>query len=440
MGILGGLGALCCCCWGFIVIVRTRRGFVGFAYGAGDLGGTYGGIVETIDAGIAVPAVRNVLIRYKSSALDLANCSFRFKVGAVVRTAISRPNTLIVGTGILYSVVEGTSSRSVAFRADNASISVATKTTRCGVVNVDTSRCPRLPDISNNVPIFVGRNILRRVIVRALFTITRSRGRGVIRANLGFRLGVGRLHLINISNFHLTVEARAVGCSNRRVDFVIPGGAVERLVGVVNDRASGSIRVDINGERVVFSISGCDVVDHLLRNSFLSCGTTVPGASNAAILVGAGSTVSYVREAVPIVRGDTGGPVEYLFSGSRVHISAISTLNEIISCARTGVDNGEIRVNFGSGCLLSTFGTTSASRIGVRLDNPMDPIGVLPIGSRDFLFLILPVELGNDSGSWELGRGALGEVVGATWGCRVGNWGYQGTRSGRGGGCRFCWT
>ncbi len=381
--------------WGLCVSGGARGiiAYVGVLYRGSRLVRTINGIRQTISAGTSLPTLRNVLLGTRKGGLCLTNFSVRLKVSAAVPTAIQRPNRVILSTHVFNSVIHGVPNRRLSvITSGGCGAVVHDSIARFTVVNVATTSCPSVPGMRSNIDFTVSRTILGDVVQRAVFTITTPASPHPVCANAGFRVRPSYLQLIDISNCHLTVHYRPVGGSTA-LSFIMPKGALRRVLGLLGSRR-GPYSLVINHQRVVFRVSNCTIVSHLLSKRFVTCSGVVDPSIASAICIGTHTFASTISHISLIVGSHLGSPLIYRFQRSDVDIDYSAPLNSTGSDVFTGVRKRGRSVNFGSHFLLSTLGCDRSSRIHVRLTNTLGPVGVLPGRNGDFLFLILPIELG----------------------------------------------
>jgi len=350
-----------------------------------------------------LPVLGNVLLATENGRLRLSATNLEMGITCWIGTKIEEDGSTTVPARTFVDLVNTLPNDRV-----DMELAVRTQTlnVRCGAFNndikcIDAQEFPPLPPAELDDGLALNVADLREMISQVTLAASTDDARPVLTGVL-VEVDGGEMTMAAADGFRLSVRsAHLPSPAAGPIKAIIPARALTELSRVISDgEETVSMILPPNRGQVIFRVENIEVVSQLIEGTFPDYKGIIPTSHTTrsvlptdAFLKACKAADIFAREAAHSARlritpGDELNPGTVEVSATAAETGSNETLVD-------GTIEGEpIEIAFNVRFLVDVLSVLDAPNVALETTGPSSPGLICPIGSDDFLHVIMPMHLG----------------------------------------------
>ncbi|BAF58183.1 DNA polymerase sliding clamp subunit [Pelotomaculum thermopropionicum SI] len=251
---------------------------------------------------------------------------------------------------------------------------------------------PEFPVPEGKIEFTVPADTVREVIRQVIFAVGSDENRPVFTGVL-FEVREGQVQVVATDTHRLAwrkfdLEERISGAD---INLIIPGRSLNELARIAGGQ-DGRVKVTAAESQVLFTVGETSLITRLIGGNFPNYRQVIPQEFVSRIraktkdLAEATERASLLsKDGAPAVRLDAGGNVMVVTANSEV-----GRVREELAVQQEGEP---VQIAFNARYLSDVLKVVGSEEIDIEFTGPLSPGVIRPVGSTDYLSLLLPVRL-----------------------------------------------
>lgn len=341
----------------------------------------------------AVPALEGLLIEANSN-LTISGYDLKTGIRTSIAADISETGEIVLNARLLGEILRKLPDDTVILTVDDRYMAKI----ECGLSKFDimgfpASDYPELPSVEYQSSIFVTEKILKSMISQTNFAVSDNESRPIHTGSL-FEVEGNTLTVVAVDGYRLAMRREPLKDNKiEKCSFVVPGTALSEVEKIASD-SEDMVTITLGAKHIMFTIGDTVLISRRLEGEFLNYKNSIPQTSKYLIEADKKSIVDSVERVSLIISDKLKSPVRCTFDSGVIKFLTTTSLGRASDeCAVKGDGEG-LEIGFNNKYLLEALKAAPSDKICIQLSTGVAPCIMIPAdGSRNFLYMILPVRL-----------------------------------------------
>ena len=256
-----------------------------------------------------ISALEGLLLEAENGILRITGYDLKKAIHTEIEADVATPGVAVVNARFFSEMIRRMPDGLVTVSCDSGNNMKAT----CGrseydFIGLDYSEYPEMPRFSEVRSLEIPQNILRNMINRTIFAVSKEEIRPVYTGSL-FEIENNSLTLVSVDGYRLARRRETI--ENSRLEdcsFVVPGFAlsdIEKICGDSDDKAV----ISVGDKHISFSIGNTVVISRRLEGDFLNHRKSVPENFRFIVKVNRQELISVIDRVSLVLSEKNGNPV-----------------------------------------------------------------------------------------------------------------------------------
>ena len=263
------------------------------------------------------------------------------------------------------------------------------------ILGTPADEFPELPEVPQGDGIALPQAALKQMIEQTLFAVAQTDAKPVHMGSL-FDMKENSLTLVSVDGYRLALRTSAI-IGGMEKSFVVPGKVLGEVAKLLSDDEEKTVTLNMGTRHIVFNIGKYTVVSRLLEGEFIDYKAAIPSGAGTEVRVNTREFIESLERASLLISDRVRSPLRIFFEEKTVRTSCSTSLGRFtdeIGCSSTG---GKVEMGFNNKYILDALKAAGTDEVRIEIASALSPIKVLPPEGEDFIFLVLPVRLRNES-------------------------------------------
>lgn len=349
-----------------------------------------------------LPVLSNILLATEQSRLKLSATNLEIGINCWIGAKVEEEGATTVPARLLSDFVNSLPPETIEmdFQARTQSLNLRCARYEANIKTIDAQEFPLILTSSEDHKITLGPDALRQMIEQVAFAAATDESRPVLTGVLA-ELSGSTLTLAAADGYRLSVRTSTLEQEvEEDMSIIIPARALQELARVSGEEQE-TIEMIIPSHRnqVFFHMTDIDLVSQLVDGTFPNYKQIIPKTYTTRTVVNTQDLLKairvaflFARDAANIVRLNiipNGGT-----ESGRVVISATSAeLGDNVNELEASIEGEPIEIAFNAKYLIDVLSVIDAAQVSVETTTPSSPGVFKPVGSSDFIHVIMPMHI-----------------------------------------------
>ena len=283
------------------------------------------------------------------------------------------------------------------FKSDplNGSVTVKYGQSEANINGYPVEEFPELPLPVGDTKFSIPGEILKEVISQVLFATARDENRPLYTGVL-FEISNGEVNIVATDTHRLAWRKILLdNIGELNINLIIPGKTLNELIKVAG-LSDQPLEITVAENQVIFKTENVYLVSRLIGGNFPNYRQVIPNDYVTRTRLKARDLAEASERAALLAR--EGAPVIKINIGDNILVVSVNTeagrVREEISVFQEGED---LRFAFNARYLSDALKAIGTEEVILEFTGPLSPVIIKPVGEMEYLSLLLPVRLREES-------------------------------------------
>ncbi len=346
----------------------------------------------------AVPSLEGLLLE---AGADLTVSGYDLKTGirSTIKADVTEPGSIVINARLFGDIIRKLPDDIVYMTADDKyTVNIRCAMSEFNITGISADEYPELPYVDYQNSFYMTEKDMKAMIAETNFAVSDNEARPIHTGAL-FEVENEILTVVAVDGFRLALRRERVAKTEiEKVSFVVPGTALAEVERITDD-SDELVKITLGSKHVMFSIGSTTLISRRLEGEFLNYRNSIPQTGKYSIEAGRQDIIRAVERVSLIINDKFKSPVRCCFKENLLKVSTATTLGRANDeCAVSGDGEG-LEIGFNNRYILEALRAAPADSVRLQLSTGVAPCVIVPTdGSRNFLYMILPVRLRANEG------------------------------------------
>ncbi|MDR0314437.1 MAG: DNA polymerase III subunit beta [Oscillospiraceae bacterium] len=352
-------------------------------------------VQRAVSSKTSIPAIEGILMHAFKDKLTLTGYDLEVGVTTCIDSKVEEEGNIIINARILCDILKKLPCENVSIEADERQLCII----KCGeveykLVGISADEYPELPSISGGYPVIIESEILSDMIRQTIFAAAVNDAK-IVHTGLKFEIERDQLRIVAVDGFRLAIRTENIKYTGENMSFIVPAKTLSEVVKLINN--DEALTLSVGKRHIIFEVGNYNIISRLLDGDFLDYNAALPKSLSTEVEVNVKMFVDSIERASLLITDRLKSPLRCVFEDNIIRISTITALGTASDKVFAQIEGSRVEIGFNNRFLLDALKACDVENVKLKLNGPLSPITIVPPQSENFLFLILPVRLKNES-------------------------------------------
>ncbi len=237
--------------------------------------------------------------------------------------------------------------------------------------------------------------LLNKAINQVKYAISKDEKRPILTGIL-FEFVENQLKLVAIDGYRMAYKIISID-SNLTKNIVIPEKSISEVQRLISSEGVKEIKVSLNEKQVKFEIGETTLISNLLSGEFINYNKIIPNEHSNEAILKTDDLAEAVDRASVILSDDQSKIIKMIVSDDNIKIKAGSATGNAYEEVPIKLEGDDITIGFNPRFILESMKSIDSEDIKIRFTTKVGPCVITPVDNDDYLYLLLPCVLKDDS-------------------------------------------
>jgi len=347
-----------------------------------------------------LPITNNILLATDEGRLKLVATNLEMAISNWIGAKVEEEGTITVAARLLSEFISSLPGEKIDINLSPQSKTLELKCARfeARISGIDAKDFPPIPSIEDGIRTKVEVEALSQGISRVVFAAATEESRPVL-TGINAKYEGDVLTLAAADGFRLAVcNLPITEPVSEKTEVIIPSRALAELNRLIADQEEAvEITLNPNKSQILFRLKNIEMVSQLVQGTFPDYDQLIPQSHNTKMIV---STEEFLRAAktASIFARDGSGIVRLVIvpgaelTPGKLTVSARSEeIGDDVGEIDATVEGEEAKVAFNGKYLIDVLSVLNESQIALETTNPSSPGLLRPVGTDNYLHVVMPM-------------------------------------------------
>jgi DNA polymerase-3 subunit beta len=340
-----------------------------------------------------VQILAGILLRADGGRLSLSATDMEISLRVSLEAQVEDEGSVVVPGRLLVDIVRllPVGEVTISHRAEEGVVELTCGSASYRLNTYAAEDFPRLPEIEDESAFTVEKEAFVDTIARVGRSASRDESRPVLTGVL-VRFEGDKLVMAATDSYRLSVKETSLSDSpGREIEAIVPARALAELARIAQGGESGTIRVGVQENQVVFGVDDVWLTARRIDGQFPNYKQLLPETFEAEVTMPREEFLDVVRRTSVLAQRKS--PLRLRFEDGELTVSAqtqdVGEAHESLPISYSGEP---IEIGFNADFLRDGLESVNDESVRLKLISPLRP-GLIHGESDDFLYLIMPIRL-----------------------------------------------
>lgn len=360
-----------------------------------------------------LPVLSHVLLSTDQSQIKLAATDLELFIVCWIGAKVQEEGSVTLPARLFIDLINSLPAERVDLELDNQTVHLTCARNEADINGIDAEEFPLIPNSDVEQRILLDPDLLRQMISQVVFAAATDEARPILTGVLA-RFEEETVTMAAADGFRLSVRQAQLGEPvPQPMSIVIPAQALNELARISTDEeepiglfitpARSQVLFHLQGDAGANkgAIFGIDLVSQLIEGNFVNYRQIIPTSHNTRTILNTEEFLKACKTANIFARNEANvihleiEPGQDANSG-RVKMTATSAeMGDSVGELDANVEGDPITIAFNVRFLIDVLSVVDSAQVVLETSNAGRPGVLRPLGSEDFVHVIMPMHIRN---------------------------------------------
>lgn len=341
------------------------------------------------------PILEGILIETDMNEIILTCSDERIAIVTRFEAYVTEPGRGIVPGKLFSEIVRRLTDGDIAIDMNDRFVfTIRGSGNRTNISGQDADLFPALPKLSEEREIALPQDMLKDMIQKTEFAIAVEDMREVLTGAL-LEIEGGDVTMVALDGFRMALKRAKCGEVVERLTGIIPGRVVGDIGKLLSSdpEAFASLSFDYYN-KLHIKLDKTEIYVILIEGEYVQYKVILPPTFSTNVIVDLEPFRRCIDRAALIAREGNNNLLILKIAGGEMAIEAHSQIGDVYEKLDVQQDGLDINIAFNVKYLTDVVRFIDAEQIEIKLNLPIAPVVISPVGDPDYIHLVLPVRTG----------------------------------------------
>jgi DNA polymerase-3 subunit beta len=355
--------------------------------------------VQTVGHGVTgrstQPVQNNLYLETSGGKLRLVATDLEFlSVEALIDADVQEEGSITVPARLITEVMGAAAGSEIMLEADERNtLMVTSANSRWEIRGMSAGDYEMLPDLADAIELELPQSALHSVLSQTVFATSQDETRPILTGAL-FNITGGGMEVVATDTYRLALRTMTAEIPIEEPrSAIISARALKEVLGALQPDSDEPVTIAFTDSQVNFIIGALMIGSRLIEGQFPNYEKVLPDATDRQITMNAQEFADALRRTLIVAREDAYRVVITGEDGAITIKADSQDVGHADEQVPARLEGEKPEIAFNARYLLEALDAITEEEIVIELSQPLSPGTMKPVGSDDYLYVIMPMQI-----------------------------------------------
>lgn len=350
-------------------------------------------VSRMISSRTALPILGHVLIKTDKGRLKLSATDLEIGINAWVGSKVEKEGVITVPGRLISDFVATCDDKTINLDVEKQDLILKSEKYQAKIKGTNAEEFPLIPEVKEENVFEVSALDFREAVSQVIIASAIDESRPVL-AGILLKVLKNKIKLVATDSYRLAEKTlkleKEAGFSK---DIIIPAKTMNELVRILASLSADKIKIAVAENQVQFTVDDtAEIVSRLIEGNYPNYEQIIPTKNTTQAEIEKNQFVNIIKMASLFARESANNvKLEIAKSGKLKVTATASQVGENVSEMDVAIDGEQAEIAFNAKFILDVLSIIADNKIYLELSGKLNPGIIRPVGSKDYLYLIMPL-------------------------------------------------
>ena len=340
----------------------------------------------------SMPILEGILIETEKDVLKLVGSDLDLGIECHMEADILQEGSIVLPARLLSDILRKLPEAELEISVlDNNSVKITCLNSLVTLQGIAPDEYPSLPDIDENQPIEIPKQLLVSMIRETLFAVAVDDARPILTGAL-LEINDKDAVMVCLDGYRLALRKGVLDTPHESVRVIIPGKSLAEI-GKIIQEDDRQISITVSERHVLFDLGYTRIISRVLEGEYINYKQIIPEDYKSRVKVDTKILTSSIDRASLIAREGKNNLIKLTVQDQKMVISSNSEVGQVYEEIPILLEGKELEIAFNSRYFMDMLKVMGDPEVCLDFTTNVSPCVIRPIDSGDYTYLLLPVRI-----------------------------------------------
>ncbi|MDI6601538.1 MAG: DNA polymerase III subunit beta [Thermoanaerobacteraceae bacterium] len=351
--------------------------------------------VNKVQKGIStkttLPILEGIYIKAANGLVTMVGTDLDLTIVTQIEAEVIEEGETVINSRIFTDIVKTMPGENINIEVEDNSAVLKSQSSVFNISCYNPEEFPPIPDVEVENGIVMEQDILNSMIKGTIFSVSMDMTHPILNGSL-LKINDEKAIMVALDGYRMSIRRKGIE-GEGDLKIVIPYKALNELTRLLE---TGDINISVSKNQAVFDMGDTLVYTRLLEGEFIQYENIIPLEKSLVCEVKTGEIVNTLERA-SLISKDRKTLVKLTFDGDYLKVEAKDERGYFNEGLDIKADGPGLSIAFNSMYLLEALRAIEDETVKMEFLSNVSPCIIKPVTGDEYLYLILPVKMKEDS-------------------------------------------
>lgn len=359
-------------------------------------------VSKAVPSKSSIPQLEGIKLSLTNDNLTLTGYDLEMGITTTVKVSNNDNSTgeYIINARLFSDIVKKMPSDNLNINInqnDDMKAHLKAENTNCKIAVLSAKDYPEFPDTSTGDIINIPQQTLKNMIHQTIYAVSMSDIKPILTGELFDITSNGEFNLVAIDGKRLSVRHETISCT-QDIHFVVPSKTLDEVAKLLkDDTKANDCKIVSTSRHIMFKIDKYTIISRLLEGEFHNYKNSLPKSFTTEVILKVKDLTDCLERCSLLINEKNRAPVKLNFKDTILKIVCETPLGNIDEEININMSGDPLLIGLNNKFLLDALRASDSDQVKLLMNSPIKPITIVPMQSDSFTFLLMPIQLKENS-------------------------------------------
>ncbi|TZE80766.1 DNA polymerase III subunit beta [Calorimonas adulescens] len=348
-------------------------------------------VQKGISSKTTLPILEGIYIKAEDNMVTLIGTDMDLTIMTQIEANVIDEGETVVNSRIFSDIVRTMPRETISMDVENNVVTLKSGSSLFNISCYDSEEYPAIPTIELDYGVVMDQEILNDMIKGTIFSVSTDMTHPILNGSL-LKISNDEAIMVALDGYRMSIKRKKIQ-NNSDLNIVIPYKALNELSRLLEE---GNLNIYVNRNQAVFDMDNTRVYTRLLEGEFIDYENIIPNEKSLVCEVKREDIVDTLERA-SLISKDRRTLVKLTIDGDYMKVEGRDERGYFNDVINIKIDGPGLTIAFNSLYLLEALRAIEDSYVKLEFLSNVSPCIIKPVNGDDYLYLVLPVKMKDDS-------------------------------------------
>lgn len=340
-----------------------------------------------------IELLRGILLTAKEDRLIITGYDSEISIETSIEAQVNQTGSIVVNSRLVGDIIRKLPDTMVSIEVDTEyNVTVNCVNSRFKIKGIPADEFPRQPEVESSKMANFSQKEMKEMIRQTVFATAVESINPTLSGEL-FEIKDKKATMVAVDGYRLAIRKSDLLKESDPISAIIPGSTLNHLNSLLSDE--GEFLIGVDSKNIIFNLENTKIVARLIDGNFTNYEQLLPSDFSTKVIVDRRKLQNSIERAALLFTGGKNNLIKLAVTDKMMAITSNNENGNAYEELKIDFNGENQEVAFNSKYFLEAIKNLDCEKVSIELGGSLNPCIIKPVDSFEYIYLLLPVRLGN---------------------------------------------